>query len=92
MPRMIPLPSADELGRAPERTALTALDASAELAVLALVAAYPELQCVEEAEHLPCEVHAALAVIDAARDLSARLHRYQIALLRMHEQSLVLHF
>jgi hypothetical protein len=86
-PPVFRIPSVDELRAAPERAALALLEATANLVVIALVAAYPELQCLDDDMDLPHELHAALAVIDAARELNARIHRYHLALLLLvHEQ------
>jgi hypothetical protein len=91
MPRQIPFPSVDELSRAPQRAALTLLEASADLTVLALAAAYPELHDAGRGEQ-PHELRAVLDVIDGARELAAAINRYQIALLRVEKTEQALPF
>jgi hypothetical protein len=81
MPPVVHIPGVDALSAAPERAVLTLLEAAADIAVFALVAAHPELHCHDVDDETAHELYAALAVIDAARELNARLHRYHLALL-----------
>jgi hypothetical protein len=93
MTSVLHIPSVDQLSAAPERAALTLLEAAADLAVIALVAAHPELHSLDHDDELTHDLHAAIAVIDAARDLNARLHRYHLAsLLRARERQQPLPF
>ena len=65
----------------PELAALSVLESAAEIARLALVAAYPDVS--DGAP--PPERRAACAVIDAAADLVTTLHRYRLALARARD-------
>jgi len=63
---------------APELAALSVLESAAEIARLALVAAYPDVSDGDP----PLERRAACAVIDAAAALVTEVHRYRLALAR----------
>lgn len=66
----------------PELAALSVLESAAEIARLALVAAYPD---VSERDP-PLERRAACAVIDAAAALVTEVHRYRLALTRARDR------
>lgn len=66
----------------PELAALSILESAAEIARLALVAAYPD---VPEGDP-PLERRSACAVIDAAADLVTEIHRYRLALSRANDR------
>jgi hypothetical protein len=71
-----------DLFASPELAALSVLESSAEIARLALVAAYPD---VPEGDP-PLERRAACAVIDAAAELVTEVQRYRLALARARER------
>ena len=71
--------SPEKLMAAPELASLAVLDAALDAAVLALAAAWPELQTGDIDHDQP---RAALDVIDHARALSAALRLYRRALAR----------
>lgn len=70
--------SVADIFSSPELAVLSVLESAAEIARLALVAAYPDVSDGD----LPLERRAACAVIDAAAALVTELHRYRLALAR----------
>jgi len=71
-----------DLFASPELAALSVLEAAAEIARLALVAAYPD---VPEGDP-PLERRAACAVIDAAANLITEVDRYRLVLARARDR------
>ena len=67
---------------APELAALSVLESAAEIARLALVAAYPDVSDGDP----PLERRAACALIDAAAALVTEVHRYRLALARARDR------
>jgi hypothetical protein len=79
MPRFVPIPSYENILAAPELGVLTLLEASADLASLALAAAYPEIQVLSGCDEPP-ELREALAIMNAASTLVAAINHYRLAL------------
>lgn len=71
-----------DLFASPELAPLSMLEAAAEIARLALLAAHP---CEPDSDDPPLEGRAASAVIDAADDLATAIHRYRLALARARD-------
>lgn len=73
-------PSLEQLCVAPELAALAVLEVAADTAVLALAAAYPEIEDCDERDGHP-ELRGALDIIDSARAVAACVNRYRLVLL-----------
>ena len=84
--------SIDQLGLAPELAVLTILETAADTTVLALAAAYPELQDFHDPSDYSATTLAALAVIDHARAMRGALLRYRKAMLRVRHGDQLLPF
>lgn len=72
-------PRLDDLYSAPELAALSILEAAADVAVVALLAAHPDDDDELDADS-PLEQRAASNLVDAARDVAAAVNRYRLAL------------
>lgn len=81
--RAVPLAAVD-LFDSPELAVLAVLDTAVEVALVALVVAYPDDE--REPENLPMERRAARRLVTAAHDLSSALDRYRLALARARER------
>jgi hypothetical protein len=77
-------PSIVDLYASPELGVLAVLESAVDVALLALVAAYPEDE--PDAENVPLERRAARNLVSAAGDLATALHRYRLALVRARER------
>lgn len=77
MPRAFLLPRAEHLSAEPQLAALAVLETAANVAILALVAEYPELALLEVDPHDPIELRAAANLIERARDLDTAIARYR---------------
>lgn len=87
--------SIEQLGFAPEFGVLAILDVAADTAVLALAAAHPELQGIQDPDDNTTPTGAALAalsVIEHARALAVALARYRRGLLRERHRDDILPF
>lgn len=80
MPLAIHLPRVDDLYAAPELAVLALLEASVHVAILALGAAHPEMQDLDDYDKEPHELRAAVAILDAARILGENINRYRLAI------------
>lgn len=69
----------------------TLLEATAHVAVLALGAAYPEMHDLDD-DTDAIELRAAVAILDAARNLGENIHRYRLALALLRERDELLPF
>lgn len=67
----------------PELAPLAVLESAADIARLALIAAYP---CTQQNDELPVESRAAIALIDAVGHLATEIARYRLALARARER------
>ena len=85
MPRTIPLPQADDLHAAPELAVLALLEATADVAVISLGVAYPEIQALDDFDE-PLELREALAIMGIASALIAAINRYRIFLVLAHKE------
>lgn len=74
------VPSVTELHDSPELGVLTLLETGLDIAVLALIAAYPDDE--PDAELIPLERRTARGVVSAIGALYAALERYRFALAR----------
>ncbi len=70
--------TAQQLATAPELAVLAVLEVALRAAILALVAAWPELNDLDD-DSLD-EPRAALHLVERARDLGAAVNRYRLAL------------
>src|SRR5262249_35562535 len=91
MPRVVHLPQCDDLRAAPELAALAVLESSINVAVLALGAAYPEIQGLADV-HESNDLRAALAIMDIAHALGAAVNRYKLAIVVAREHDELLPF
>lgn len=78
MPRAFHPPLVNELHAAPELAVLAALEATADVAVRALVAAHPEIQ--DHAQDESDEIRQAIAILHATSTLASAINRYRLAL------------
>lgn len=74
--------TAEQLAAAPELAVLAVLEVALRAAILALVAAWPELNDLDD-DPLD-EPRAALELVERARDLGAAVNRYRLALATAH--------
>ena len=74
--------TAEQLAAAPELAVLAVLEVALRTAILALVAAWPELNDLDD-DPLD-EPRAALELVERARDLGAAVNRYRLALATAH--------
>lgn len=85
MARAFVLPRAQHLSAEPQLASLAVLEAAANVAILALVAEYPELaDDVDERE--PLELCAAVDLIELARAVDGGIARYRLALATRHQR------
>jgi len=91
MPRVVHLPQCNELRAAPELAILAILESSIDVAILALGAAYPEVEGLADV-HESDELRAALTIMDMARALGAAVNRYRLALVLAREHDELLPF
>lgn len=92
IPRPVHLPRVDDLYAAPELAVLAVLETNAHVAVLALGAAHPDLQDVDDRDTEALELHAAIAILDAARTLAETINRYRLALALAEQRDELLPF
>jgi hypothetical protein len=85
MPRVVHLPQCDDLRAAPELAVLAVLESNINVAVLALGAAYPEIQGLADLDESD-DLRAALAIMDMARALGAAVNRYRLAIVVARER------
>lgn len=90
--RAVLLPHVDDLYAAPELAVLAILETNAHVAVLALGAAHPDLQPGHDVGTEALELHAAIAILDAARALAETINRYRVALLLAEQRDQLLPF
>jgi hypothetical protein len=85
-------PRLDDLYSAPELAALAVLEAAADVAVLAVLAAHPDDDELDDDSHP--DQRAARVLVDAARDVAACVNRYRLALVvsRQHRRDDLLPF
>jgi hypothetical protein len=81
--RSIPLDSSD-VAEAPELATLTGMDSLLDVAITALVAAHPELECsaMIDVDRAPPSLWLAEVIVDAAAMLRVYLGRYEAAVRR----------
>jgi hypothetical protein len=84
MMRCRAIPLTVDLFDSPELAVLAVLDTAVEVALAALVVAYPDNEL--DADELPIERRAARGLVTAAHDLSEALARYRLALARAKER------
>lgn len=77
-------PRLDDLYSAPELAALSLLEAAADVAVVALLAAHPDDDELDADPH--AEQCAARNLVDLARDVGAAVNRYRLALVFARER------
>ena len=77
--------SMEQLGTSPELATLALLEAAASTAALALIAAFPEIQDLDEDDD-GAELRAALDIIDKARAVALSVKKYRRALLLAQER------
>ena len=78
-------PRLDDLYSAPELATLAVLEAAADVAVVALLAAHPDDDGLDD--HPAADVLAARALVDAARDVATSVNRYRLALVLARERA-----
>jgi hypothetical protein len=86
MPRAIHLPRAETLSAEPQLASLAVLETAANLAILALVAEYPELASDDSELREPLELRATVDLIELARAVDAAVARYRCALAVRHDR------
>jgi hypothetical protein len=79
-------PSIEELWIAPELASLTMLEAALDMALLSMLAVYPEMQDLDRADQTD-PLGAAIVVIEDARTLAASLARYRLILRRVSDRA-----
>ncbi len=92
IPRAVHLPHVDDLYAAPELAVLAVLETNAHVAVIALGAAHPDLQDVDDADTEALKLHAAIAILDAARTLAETINRYRLAIVLAEQRDELLPF
>jgi hypothetical protein len=87
-------PSLGELVTAPELAALATLDHALQISILALAAAWPELELLDFPlpPGIDARLRAALHILEDARRLALHLRRYRVALRDTERRELDLPF
>jgi len=92
MPRVLRPPRVEDLYAAPELAALSAFEATADIAALAIAAAYPELENLGDPVDESDELRAALVIFEAAQSVVSAVNRYRLALELAKRRDLLLPF
>lgn len=79
-------PSVEQLWVAPELATLAVLDAAVDMAILAIMAVYPEMQDQDSADQT-ASLRAATVVIEDAQALIASMARYRLVLRRVPDRA-----
>jgi hypothetical protein len=79
-------PSVEQLLVAPELASLAVLEAAIDMAIVAIIAVYPEMQDQDPADQT-VSLRAATVVIEDGRTLAATMARYRRVLRRVHDRA-----
>jgi hypothetical protein len=74
-----PAPTIEQTTAAPELALLAVLEATLDVAVVALAAAWPELHCLDLEPDCPAS-RTAFEIVERAHHLAAAINRYRLAL------------
>jgi hypothetical protein len=87
------LPHVEALYAAPQLAVLAILETNAQVAILALGAAHPDIQDAAPAPDPDAlQLHAAIAILDAVRTLAETINRYRLALVLAEQRDELLPF
>lgn len=79
-------PSVEQLWRAPELASLAVLDTAIDMAILAVMAIYPEMQD-QDPDDQTASLRAATVVIEDARIVATSIARYRLVIARAGDRA-----